>query len=339
MSDQMSADQQIGSEISKKIITEKGSTPTNTDSSELNLFIDPNKQVQDNESNIEVKKASIEDTDNKPKPEVERDRFASKFAALTRKKRDMDNRERALAEKEQTLAAKIARLEELENDNRLLEERPLDVLKKRGVDFDKLTQMQLNEGNPTPEMMMSRMEEKFNSMLEERLGKLEETYVTDKKVAAEQRVDETINNFVEDITDFINDDSHGDKYELIRLQNAVPTIFEVIHQHYNETCEYDENGKLIDEGNVLSIEEASNHVEEYLEGQVKKLAAARKLGLTAKEAEKFVEDADNAQANKQSSNSSMTLSNAQSTTLPSSGERLLTREESLAKAASAIKYI
>ena len=65
-----------------------------------------------------------------------------------------------------------------------------------------------------------------------------------------------------EITDTVNS---NEKYELIQANSAVQLVYDVIEAHYNDTK------------NVLPIDEAAEHVENYLFEESKKLLNMKKL--------------------------------------------------------------
>ena len=126
-------------------------------------------------------------------------------------------------------------------------------------------------------------------------------------------------NYKNELTNFVND---NDKYELIRANDAVDVVYEVIEQHYNETQR------------ILSKEEAADQVEAYLEEEVEKLLNLNKVKSKtgALEASPKSEPTTPQKVQK-----APTLSNAHSATA-SNSSRPLTREESVATAASLLKW-
>ena len=124
--------------------------------------------------------------------EGEDDQFSRKFAALSRREKEIRAKE---ADYEQKVEELQARLYELENDPEEpqipLEERlrrnPFETLEEMGLGYDKLTELALNDGKLTPEMQMRLMREELEhgykskfEELEERLAQKEEEEVQEK---------------------------------------------------------------------------------------------------------------------------------------------------------------
>ena len=105
-------------------------------------------------------------------------------------------------------------------------------------------------------------------------------------------------------------------YELIKLNDAKELVFDVIQEFYQST------------GRVLSVEEATKHTEEHLESEARKVFEAKRFKQPAKEKQEPGEK-----------KAAPTLSNTQSSEVPSIGDVKLSREESLKDAAKLIRWI
>jgi uncharacterized FlaG/YvyC family protein len=135
---------------------------------------------------------------------------------------------------------------------------PLDVLKEHGIGFEKLTELLMNDGKQTPESMLSEAEQKFMSKLEQLEAKLAEKETKEQ----EAKLEEQLQAFVGQLTDFVNT---TEDYDLIRANDAVGLVYEVIEAHHNET------------GQILSNKEACDAVEEHLLEEAKKLVDREKV--------------------------------------------------------------
>lgn len=263
---------------------------------------------------------------------AEKDQFATKFAALSRK-------ERAVARKEKELQARISTLDQKEKDyERLLKleetilSNPLVYLREKGYDFSKLAEIELNSGNLTPEMQMKQLEEKWQRKLEEEVGSVKQKLQEKEAMEAQKNVDQRIGEFVNEIETFV--ESNSDKYELINIQGAIQDVYQLIEDRFAQTIEYDENGEKIEgTGEILSIEEACDYIERHLENEVKKFTAAKKFNLN-----KTAAPSAPAAESKPAPRNSATLSNNQSAQIPTQGTHKLSKEESLKRAAALLKF-
>jgi len=250
----------------------------------------------------------------------ENDLFSSKFAALSRKEKELRRKEAELEEKlrlkEAELEDKLSGFQGTEAFQSQLKENPLKVLSDLGVTYDDLTQMALNEGSPTTEMLLKRQEEQFKQQLED----LRNEYLNDKKSAEEEKYNQVIDNFVNEITNFVNT---NETYELIRAQDAVGLVYDVIEEYHEES------------GRILDVKEAADAVEQYLENQARELLSIKKLGFSQAEAEQIMEAKAEGSEQKQPG---ATLSNEQTTVVPNQRTKKLSKEESLARAAALLKW-
>lgn len=298
------------------------------------------EQIVD-DGNLEAQAAETqEETSTEHKEEKYDDGFDRKFAALSRKDKELREEREAFASQKEEMAALKAELEALKAPKEeakepelpleyRLKRNPMETLAELGIDYETLTNIAINDGKMSPEMQMKLMQEdlhhsmdkKYGSKLEEIQAKLdakEQAEREEREAAEERQKEEAVNKAVEDFTTKISShiESEPEKYELVSANNAQDLIYDVIEEHYNDT------------GRILEIEEASDAVENYLMDEAKKLMKLKKLSGNS-EPEIKPEDLFE---------SPTTLSNVQSASTPKLAERKLTNEESKAKAASLIKW-
>lgn len=259
----------------------------------------------------------------------EKDRFASKFAALSRKEKALRQREQEMQARIKELEEKASKASELETWEKRLQENPLALLEEKGVDFGKLTNLYLDQMDNSPEKKISKLEKEFNDKLEAKIKELEERYNADKTKEQEAAQQKAIENFKSEINQFV--ESNSDEYELVLANDATDLVFEVIEEHYNETSKEAEDGV----GKVLSVKEAADHVERYLFDQAQSLLKLKKL---QKQKEETKVSAESPEKSGSEASGSVTLSNDQSTQVPSKVSRKLSAEESLKEAAKLIRW-
>jgi hypothetical protein len=262
-----------------------------------------------------------------PKPEEPKsdERFAAKFAALSRKERAIRQQEAKLQQKMADLEAKLKAFEGQNTDmdkykslpDRLKRE-PLKVLEEQGLSFEQLAQMVLeNDGKPTPDMLLQRYQAQFDAKLREMEEKLQQKDV--ERAQAEQEA--ALRNFSAQLTDFVNQNSND--FELIVANGATDLVMDVITEHYNNTAAENDG-----QGEVLSNKQACEMVEAYLLEEAKKLIDREKV-------KKLL----NPGPQKIPAPKSPTLSNAQAAQAPKQGTaRKLSPQESLAEAAKLIRW-
>ena len=262
------------------------------------------------------------------KPEIKVDeKFASKFAALTRKEKEIAAarklHEQQMSEFKQQQAEIQKMREEIEQEKQSwkskLKQNPLKALEEEGFSFEDLNNIALNDSNPTVEMQIRRLQEEMDSKYSRELAELKKqlqekeesearTNLERQQIAYKRSLEETIDQNVE-------------KYELSSLYkgDAVQLAYEVTEEYYNEHKK------------VLSVEEALDLVEAYFEDEASKVLAAKKLA--AKSASKGQEP--QSQSGKKES---VTISNSMAAEVPRNGSRTLSREESLKEAAKLIRF-
>lgn len=253
------------------------------------------------------------------KPQTD-DKFAPKFAALTRKEKELRQREQNYQAEMKRIEAEKAELSKWRSEQKTAEQRlmekfkanPLKFAEEQGLSFEDLMAMQLNEQNPTPEMLIKRTREELEGAYKKDLEELKNTLRQKEEESEKKQYESTVAGFKSEISDYIN--ANPDSCELITINNKQDLVFDVIQEYYEST------------GRILSIEEAAKHTEEHLEEEAKKILGAKRF-----QAQKKVEEPG-------SNKAAPTLSNTQSSEVPKSGERKLSREESLAQAAKMLRW-
>jgi hypothetical protein len=195
------------------------------------------------------------------------DDFSRKFAALSRREKEIRAKEaeyeQRIAELEQKFIAQEPKKEPEIPFDVQLRQNPLKALESVGLSYDKLTELALNDGKLTPEMQMKLMREELETDYRSKFEDLENRLVEKEKSLEEQRYEDIKLGFQNEIESFVN--SNGEEFELIKANDANDVVYEVIEEHYNET------------GKILDIKEAAQAVESYLEDEAEKLLKLGKL--------------------------------------------------------------
>lgn len=188
------------------------------------------------------------------------DNFDRKFAALSRKERDIRARESELADLEE-------RFQSMEEEPEIpLEQRlrsnPLKVLEELGLGYETLTDLALNDGKLTPDMQMQLIRDELEADYQSKFQDLEQRLEERDEREQDERYDSILSGFMEEIQNHVSND---DNYELIQANDASDVVYEVMEEHYNQS------------GNILSIDEAAEAVESYLEEEAEKLLNLQKV--------------------------------------------------------------
>ncbi len=242
--------------------------------------------------------------------------LGARFAALTRREKQLQEREKAAKQGDEQIKRFTKAIENIKQD-------PLAALKEVGLTFEDLAQAYLRAQDPNH---VPSPEEKIKS-IEERLAQKEAQearFRADqeaKEIEEKQRyIDESISAFKTKLREQV--DSQAEKYELIQANDATEMVYEVIESYFRE------NEEMLDPAQALDA------VEAHLEEEAKKIMNLKKF------APKSTEPTSRMQDNTPDvrANPSTTLTNknvsAQASTKPTG----LSREESLKRAASLIQW-
>ena len=235
--------------------------------------------------------------------------FDRKFAALSRK-------EKALRERELELERKFGSKEKELPLERRIRSNPLKALEELGLDYDKLTELALNDGRLTPDMQMKLMREELENDYKEKFNSLEQRLNAKEKMEEEAKYDAVKQGFVGEIESFINENKND--FEYVAHNEATDVVYDVIEEHYNET------------GRILDIKEAVEAVESYLEEEAEKLL---NLGKVKNRLNSIRDEYEQPQRQSQ-----VTLSNAHSAQANERVGRKLSDEESKREMARMLQW-
>lgn len=263
------------------------------------------------------------------------DKFASKFAALTRKEKESTEKWKAkdaeyatkLAEIEEK-AKKYAPLENLDKELSTDKRKALDFLLSKGLTVDEIGQMLMDEANPDPETKLKRSMSESEAKMQARIDALEKSLIekeerkkSQEEEDAKKHHEKIVQGVMTDLTEFVN---KSEDYELIRNYNNVDMVYQVMNAHYLEQVDKGVPDQLI---KILSYKEACDAVEAHLEEDVTKKYEAKRARQSPKEPKQEPKQA------------TQTLSNTQSSEVPVSGERQLSKEERLKEAAKQLRWV
>lgn len=233
-----------------------------------------------------------------PEVKKEEDLFSKRFAALSKKEKALRQRESSVNARMAELEARLKGMEpKVEAPKpiipieRRLRENPLDTLKELGLSYEKLTELALNDGKVSMEDRIELMKEEMENRHKSEIESIRNELLEKDKQNEEQKYKEIVQNFMVDLTGFVNDIPD---YELIRANDAVDLVYEVIEQHHAKS------------GKILSNKEAADHVESHLLQEAQKFLKLKKLGYKEPQV---------AEKKPVSQNAAPTLSNSNATTL------------------------
>ena len=259
--------------------------------------------------NQEAAEPQVESNEFKDLEPSQDSEFDRKFAALSRK-------EKALRDRELELEKKYGNKEKEIPLERRIRSNPLKALEELGLDYDKLTELALNDGRLTPDMQMKLMREELENDYKEKFNNLEERLNAKEKMEEEAKYDAVKQGFVGEINSFINENKND--FEYVAHNDATDVVYDVIEEHYNET------------GRILDIKEAVQAVESYLEEEAEKLL---NLGKVKNRLNSMRDEYEQPQRQSQ-----VTLSNAHSAQANERVAKKLSDEESKREMARMLKW-
>lgn len=220
-------------------------------------------------ANVSAEAAAPPAADPAKPADEKKDFLSPRFAALARKEKEA---RKALAEakkKEQELTEREARLKKFEETND-----PLELLKLKNYSYQDVTNRILNDGKASPEEELRTMKQQMADWMksqEEAKQKSED----EMKSKSQAELEETISEFKVQIGEFI--DANAETYELIHLHDQAPIVYDTIAQHWDREQARYEQDPSGPRPKVLSIKEACELVEKFLEDQVEKTLKTKKM--------------------------------------------------------------
>ena len=272
---------------------------------------------------FEKEEASEENQESQEVQEVreqsgEDDQFSRKFAALSRREKEIRAKEAEYEHRMAELEAKFQALEQPPEEPKLpiedrLRRNPFETLDEMGLGYDKLTELALNDGKLTPEMQMRLMKDELEQGYKSKFEELESKLAKKEEEEEHSKYEAIESNFKQEINSFVKGKG---EFELINANGASDLVYDVIEEHYNDT------------GRVLELNEAAQAVESYLEDELEKLMGLEKVKskFSPRQEQVFKRQP------------SPTLSNAHSAQAYQRADRPLSNEESVREAAKLIRW-
>jgi len=200
------------------------------------------------------------------KPEVvvpeKKESLSSQFAALAKKEKRILSEKQAVDARVKELEEKLKLYEQFESKKKEAKTNPLDYLSEAGLSYDELTQFMLNGGKPKEKDKTSELEQKLNAFMEQaERDKKSQAELQEKQL--QEQEEKVIQQFKDNVKKHI--EAKKDTYELVNLYDAQDLVISTIEAHYEKTQE------------ILDLDDAASKVEEYLEGEAKKIANTNKF--------------------------------------------------------------
>lgn len=271
----------------------------------------PEEATEQVSEQVEAAEAKTEEVTEEIKEvqeeKAKEDPLSSRFALLARKEKELRDREQSAKQYEQKLKDAEEREAKAKAD-------PIAALQAAGYSYEDATNFVLNDKQPT-EDMARKVESDRIKQLETRLSERD-------KQEAYQKYQQQVVQYKETIGGHL--DQGAEKYPLVNsLDHKKEVVYDLCESHHRET------------GNTLELDEACAYIEDSFRNQFKAFISTE---VGKKMASELLVPAEPTKPEELKATSSNTLTNKQSTTVPTPRERRMTNEESVAEAAKILRY-
>ena len=207
-----------------------------------------------------------QETAAQPRPAEGANRFAflaKKEAAIVRQRHELRAQMEAMTSQRSEMEKLRAEIDEVKGRKASYRSNPLAALEDAGLSYKELTDFILNNNTVSTESQIKALQDKISEVENARQRDHQEREEHSKRQAAEREV-QVIAEFKNEISNFIS--SKKDDYELTNLYESSDLVYDTVEAYFEKTSK------------VLSIPEACQLVETYLEKQVEKSLQTKKLG-------------------------------------------------------------
>jgi len=260
-----------------------------------------------------------------------KDFLSPKFAALTKKEREVRELQASLKQREAELAKRVQELDERDkvgvkgaaDIEAEFKENPYKFLQKHGIKLEDLAKIALNDANPTPEMLINKTREELDSKYKKEIEDLKKSMEEKEQREREERYGQAKSAYMDQIGQHISGD---ESLEFVKAEGEEgrSLIYDIIEEFYNS------------EGKILPLADAARAAESYLEEQFK--ARYGNVKKFSQRAESQPPQEGKSPSSKQDKPASPTLSNNLASQVPTNGKRSTSREEDIEAAKSLLRW-
>ena len=271
-----------------------------------------NQEIQQ-ETQQETQEPAQETNEQQPQETAQEDIYSVSSQAA-----ELAQREAQLAKSQQELELKLQEVQSMQQQHDAAKEDPIKLLESLGVSYEDLTNKYIETLGEPQKTDAELALEKIDQLENQLNSAQEQQKQRDEQVQAEEQRQKYDSALVQ-IANFVGE--NNEKYELVNKMQASDLVLNVIGEHYNST------------GEILDMATACQAVEEHYEEEAQRYLASEKLlnkmGLKKIETQQGNQDTR-----------PKTLTNNIGTTAPRyNDDRPLSRQESLEKAASLLKWV
>jgi len=257
--------------------------------------------------------------------------FSSRFAALSRREKQLIEKERKLKDLESKYKDKDSNYQSWEEKKAKFKTNPDSIFEEVGMSFDELVNYKLGlatkeeEKANDPDAMYKKLKADLQAELEAKEKAKVEAEEKARQEREQQENTQIIESFKSELVETIK--KNADKYELINYQQNFDLVFDVIQQYFDEHEE------------VLPIDQAADHVESYLESLVEGATKLKKFqSKFAPKAEPTQVPESATKTNQGQDNTPKTLSNSLNAQNSSFNREPISIEESKRRAAQLLRW-
>lgn len=235
-----------------------------------NAPIESKEEIGQSLQGVDSPKAAtaVEATPEAPKtaPEVSKEPLSAQYAQLARKERALRQKAMELKQREDAFLKSQESPKETPKVNEPglniedLKKNPWKVLKDAGITYDQLTQQALNEPSQETQQLLTTIDSlnaKIEAM-ENRITGSDKAREEDKKAQYQQ----VLNQFKNEVTALVKDNP---EFETVKATGSIGDVVDLIEKTYKE------------DGILLSVEDATKEVEDYLVEEAYKLSQLSKI--------------------------------------------------------------
>jgi hypothetical protein len=215
---------------------------------------------------------------------------ADRFAALARK-------ERQIQKQLSDLKTQQSRLTSIEQARKEAAVNPVKALESLGLTYEQITNFILGGNKPTPDLEVKAVRDEVDRLRQEQATR-DQAQQEAAKRQAEKEYNDIITDFNGEIKGYIA--ANKDQYELTSMYQGEEIVYQTIEQHFANS------------GKIMTIKEASDLVEQYFEGEVRRAQGTKKF-----QAQPKPEVKGQSQRESVAKQSSPTLSNEMTSSAPS----------------------
>lgn len=190
------------------------------------------------------------------------EQLSKSFAALAKKEKALFRERESLKAQHAAIEAEKSRIAAIEAKYSKRPASPREALEMAGFSYRDATDFELNDGTPTAEQIARQAQQEVQKFRDEQAARDRDDAQKAVQKAEEERA-QVVNEFKTEIQEFVAE--KADDYELIKFNDAYEVVFNTVEVHYQKT------------GRLLSIPEAANIVEKFLEKRSDELWATKKF--------------------------------------------------------------